>query len=70
VKTVLLVCHANTCRSVMAQVPRFTLEELTGETGDVADPFGLEDAACRACRDEIERCLAKGLDRLLAVLES
>jgi hypothetical protein len=51
-------------------VPRFTLEELTGETGDVADPFGLEDAACRACRDEIERCLAKGLDRLLAVLES
>lgn len=50
--------------------PRATLMELAGETGDVADPFGQEEAAYRACRDEIRRCLERGLDRLLELLES
>jgi protein arginine phosphatase len=49
---------------------RLTLKELAGETGDVADPFGQEEAAYRACRDEIKRCLTQGLGRLLAALES
>jgi protein-tyrosine-phosphatase len=50
--------------------PRVTLRELAGETGDITDPFGQDEAAYRACRDEIERCLVHGVARLLALLES
>lgn len=46
--------------------PVLTLRELAGESGDVADPVGRDEDTYRACRDEIARCLAKGLDRLLA----
>jgi hypothetical protein len=33
--------------------------------GDVHDPFGGGPERYRACRGEIARCLARGLDRLL-----
>jgi protein-tyrosine-phosphatase len=42
-----------------------TLRELAGECGDIADPVGQGEDVFRACRDEIARCLDKGLDRLL-----
>jgi protein-tyrosine-phosphatase len=43
-----------------------TLRELAGESGDIGDPVGHGEDVYRACRDEIARCLARGLDRLLA----
>jgi protein arginine phosphatase len=46
--------------------PVLTLRELAGESGDIGDPVGQGEDTYRACRDEIARCLAKGLDRLLA----
>ena len=46
----------------------YTLRELAGEAGDIADPAGQGEAAFVASRDEIKRCLAKALDRLLGVL--
>jgi protein-tyrosine-phosphatase len=49
--------------------PVWTLRELAGEPGDIADPAGQGEAGFRACRDEIRRCLEQGLDRLLAALE-
>jgi protein-tyrosine phosphatase len=49
---------------------RFTLRELAGETGDIADPVGQDEAVYRACRDEIRRCLAAGMPRLLAHLDA
>lgn len=45
--------------------PVLTLRELAGEEGDIHDPFGGGPDRYRACRDEIERCLDKSLDRLL-----
>ena len=45
-----------------------TLPELAGERGDIADPAGQGEAAFRAARDEIMRCLGLGFDRLLARL--
>jgi len=45
-----------------------TLHELAGETGDVDDPFGQGEDRYRATRDEIKRCLERGVDRLLALL--
>jgi protein-tyrosine phosphatase len=47
--------------------PVLTLRELAGEEGDIADPVGQGDHVYRSCRDEIARCLDKGLDRLLAL---
>jgi len=47
----------------------FTLKEFVGESGDIGDPFDQGEEKYRACRDEIKRCLAKGVDRLLARLE-
>lgn len=44
-----------------------TLRELAGEEGDIGDPVGQGEEVYRACRDEIARCLAKGIDRLLAL---
>lgn len=49
-------------------VPRFTLAELAGETGDIADPVGQGEESYRACRDRIKRHLERSLDRLLAAL--
>jgi protein-tyrosine phosphatase len=47
--------------------PVLTLRELAGEQGDIGDPVGQGEDVYRACRDEIARCLGKGLDRLLAL---
>jgi protein-tyrosine-phosphatase len=44
-----------------------TLRELAGEEGDIADPVGQGEHVYRACRDEIARCLDKGLPLLLAL---
>jgi protein arginine phosphatase len=46
--------------------PVLTLRELAGESGDIGDPVGQGEDTYRACRDEIARCLARGLERLLA----
>ena len=50
--------------------PVFTLKEFAGEEGDIGDPFGQGEERYRACRDEIKRCLAKGVDRLLVALST
>ena len=46
--------------------PVMTVRELAGEAGDIADPAMQDEDVFRRCRDEITRCLARGLDRLLA----
>ena len=51
-----------------ARAPRFTLREFAGDAGDVADPVGQGEEVYRACRDDIRRCLERGLDRLLTML--
>jgi hypothetical protein len=43
------------------------LRELAGEEGNIEDPVGQGENVYRACRDEITRCLDKGLERLLAL---
>lgn len=48
--------------------PVFTLKEFAGEEGDIGDPFEQGEERYRACRDEIKRCLAMGVDRLLVTL--
>lgn len=48
--------------------PVLTLHELAGEAGDVDDPFGQGEDRYRATRDEIKRCLALGVDRMLMLL--
>ena len=48
--------------------PILTLHELAGEVGDVDDPFGQGEDRYRATRDEIRRCLERGLDRMLTLL--
>ncbi len=50
--------------------PVFTLKEFAGEEGDIGDPFDQGEERYRACRDEIKRCLAKGVDRLLVTLSA
>jgi protein-tyrosine-phosphatase len=46
--------------------PVMTVRELAGESGDIADPAMQDEDVFRRCRDEITRCLALGLERLLA----
>ena len=46
--------------------PVLTLHELAGESGEVADPAMQSEDVFRRCRDEIVRCLERGLPRLLA----
>ena len=48
----------------------FTLKEFVGEEGDIGDPFQQGEERYRACRDEIKRCLEKGVDRLLVTLSA
>jgi 8-oxo-dGTP pyrophosphatase MutT (NUDIX family)/protein-tyrosine-phosphatase len=48
----------------------FTLRELCGEDGDIGDPAGQGEEAFRASRDEIARCLAKSIDRLVATVRA
>jgi protein-tyrosine-phosphatase len=43
-----------------------TMRELAGEVGDIADPSMQDEDVFRRCRDEITRCLAQGIERLLA----
>jgi protein-tyrosine-phosphatase len=47
----------------------FTLKEFAGEHGDIADPATQGEDVFRACRDEIKRCLERGLGRLLLTLD-
>ena len=46
--------------------PVMTVRELAGEAGDIADPAMQDEDVFRHCRDEITRCLVRGLERLLA----
>jgi protein-tyrosine-phosphatase len=46
--------------------PLYTLREYAGESGDIRDPAMQSEDVFRFCRDEIKRCLALSLDRLLA----
>ncbi len=46
--------------------PVLTVRELAGEAGDIDDPSMQDEDVFRRCRDEITRCLAHGLERLLA----
>ncbi len=46
--------------------PVMTVRELAGESGDITDPAMQDEDVFRRCRDEITRCLARGLERLLA----
>ena len=48
--------------------PLFTLREFAGDAGDIEDPVLQGEAKYRACRDEIQACLERSLDRLLIVL--
>jgi len=48
--------------------PIFTLRELAGETGDIADPAGQGEDSFRFARDEIVRCLEASVDRIVAML--
>jgi protein-tyrosine-phosphatase len=48
----------------------FTLKEFAGEEGDIGDPFNQGEDRYRACRDEIKRCLEKGVDRLILTLST
>ena len=50
--------------------PIFTLKEFAGEEGDINDPFQQGEDRYRVCRDEIKRCLEKGVDRLLVTLSA
>jgi protein-tyrosine-phosphatase len=43
-----------------------TVRELAGESGDIADPSMQDEDVFRRCRDEILRCLERGLERLFA----
>ncbi len=45
--------------------PVMTVRELAGESGDIADPSMQDEDVFRRCRDEITRCLALGVERLL-----
>jgi protein-tyrosine phosphatase len=45
--------------------PVFTLRELAGEEGDIEDPAGRGHDFYGVCRDEIRRCLERGIDRLI-----
>ena len=42
-----------------------TVKELAGEEGDIADPAMQDEEVFVRCRDEITRCLARGIERLL-----
>ena len=41
-----------------------TLAEAAGEAGDIEDPARQDEEFYRACRDQIQRCLEKAIDRL------
>jgi protein-tyrosine-phosphatase len=43
-----------------------TVRELAGESGDIADPSMQDEDVFRRCRDEISRCLERGLAQLLS----
>jgi protein-tyrosine phosphatase len=44
----------------------FTVRELAGDSGDIADPAMQDEDVFRRCRDDITACLARGIARLLA----
>ncbi len=48
----------------------WTLREIAGETGDIADPAGRDSDFYRACRDDILRCLQKAFERLAPAVDS
>ena len=45
--------------------PVWTMRELEGESGDIADPAMKDEDVFRRCRDDIARCLEHGLARLV-----
>lgn len=47
----------------------WTLRELAGESGDIEDPAMRDEHFFRNTRDEITRCLERGLERLIAGIE-
>jgi len=44
----------------------FTLKEIAWESGDIADPLGASIDIYEQCANEIERCLSKGVEKILA----
>jgi len=46
----------------------YTLSEFAGDSGDIRDPVGQDEARYRATRDEIKRRLEASLERLLRLL--
>ena len=48
--------------------PVFTLRELAGDDGDIVDPAGQGEHAFRHSRDEIARCLALSIERIVEMV--
>ena len=46
----------------------FTLRELAGDDGDIVDPAGQGEQAFRHSRDEIARCLALSIERIVEMV--
>jgi len=44
----------------------FTLREIAGGSGDIADPLGAPISLYEQCASEIERCLSQGVEKMLA----
>ncbi len=44
----------------------FTLKEIAEESGDIADPLSAPINIYEKCANEIERCLSKGVEKILA----
>ena len=42
-----------------------TLKELAGLEGDIDDPAGQGEDVFRHCREEIQRCLDRAIERLV-----
>jgi protein-tyrosine-phosphatase len=45
--------------------PVWTLREIAGESGDIADPAMKDEDVFRRCRDDIAECLERGFARLV-----
>jgi protein-tyrosine-phosphatase len=44
----------------------FTLREIAGGSGDIADPLGAPISLYEQCANEIEHCLHQGVEKILA----
>jgi len=43
----------------------FTLKQFAGEAGDIEDPAGRGEEVYARCRDEIQRCLERAIEKLV-----